>query len=125
MTDERREAWLATLDPGIAPYVDVLNAAGIETYESCEGGRERGHTYAEPTIRFYGDSSEGFLALAVAVRNSLPVRAIRRFWSVNERGEPVGPDWEMAFWRRANDPRPQARRTTGSADGRLCQAPGS
>lgn len=115
MTDARREAWLATLDPGIAPYVDVLNAAGIRTYESCEGGRERGHAYPEPTICFYGDSSEGFLALAVAVRHHLPVRAIRRFWSVNERGEPVGPDWEMAFWRRANGPRLRAPDRRGTA----------
>jgi hypothetical protein len=59
------------------------------------------------------------------VRHSLPVHAIRRFWSVNERGEPVGPDWEMAFWRRANDPQPQARRTHGSVDDCPCPKPGS
>ena len=32
--------------------------AGIETFESCPGGP--GHAYAEPTVRFYGDRSEGF-----------------------------------------------------------------
>ncbi len=124
MSDETREAWLATLDPGIAPYVDALRSGGVETYESCEGGRERGHCYPEPTIRFCGDSSEGFLALAVAVRNQLPVRAIRRFWSVNERGEPVGPDWEMVFWRRATDPLPRACCTRRSADDCPCPESG-
>lgn len=46
--------WLADLDAGIAPYVDVLDAAGIETFESCEG--TEGHGFLEPTIRFYGDA---------------------------------------------------------------------
>jgi hypothetical protein len=96
-----RTDWLATLDSGIAPYVDVLDAAGIETYESCEGGRERGHSYPEPAIRFHGDSAEGFRALAAAVQHGLPVRAIRRFWQVDRRGEPHGPYWEIAFWEAA------------------------
>ena len=39
MTSMRaREDWLATLDPGIAPYVDWLDSKGVETFESCEGG---------------------------------------------------------------------------------------
>lgn len=89
----------ATLDPGIAPYVDVLSAAGIETFESCEGGE--GHSYPEPTIRFAGQREEGFRALAVALQHGFPVRAIRRYWAVID-GEPRGPDWEITFW--ANDP---------------------
>ncbi|WP_265516416.1 hypothetical protein [Nitratireductor luteus] len=59
------------LDAKIAPYVEVLRSAGIETFESCEGGD--GHAYPEPTIRFYGDRSEGYRALAVAMQNGLPV----------------------------------------------------
>ena len=105
-----RDDWLASLDPGIAPYVDVLDAAGIATYESCEGGHDRGHSYPEPAIRFYGDRAEGFRALAVAVQHGLPVRAIRRFWSVDRHGEPEGPHWEMAFWEPAT-PASCTRRT--------------
>lgn len=85
------------LDAGIRRAVELLVAAGIETYESCEGGI--GHAYAEPTVRFHGDRSEGFRALAVAQQHDLPVSAIRRFWSI-EDGEPVGPHWEIVFWRK-------------------------
>lgn len=101
MTDAQRTAWLASLDAGIAPYVDVLSAAGIETFESCEGGE--GHTFPVPTIRFHGHRDEGFRALALALQRGLPVAKLRRAWSV-EDGEPVGPDWEMTFWSRATCP---------------------
>lgn len=86
------------LDAGIRDYVEVLAAAGVETYESCEGGN--GHAYPEPTIRFHGDRSEGFRALAVAVRSQLPVSALRRIWTIND-GEPTGPSWEMSFFTSA------------------------
>ena len=99
-TRPSRADWLASLDPGIAPYVDVLDAAGIETYESCQGGE--GHTYAEPAVRFYGVRGEGFRALVVALQHGLPARAIRRIWTVDEDGHPEGPHWELAFWRPAN-----------------------
>jgi hypothetical protein len=89
------------LDAGIAPYVEILRTAGVETFESCQGGE--GHCFPEPTIRFAGQRSEGFRALAVALDYGLPVRAIRRYWAVND-GEPCGPDWEMAFWRPATCP---------------------
>ena len=89
------------LDPGIAPYVEVLQAAGIETFESCEGGE--GHCFPEPTIRFAGQREEGFRALAVALEHGFPVRAIRRYWAVID-GEPSGPDWEIAFRWSATDP---------------------
>ncbi len=94
-----REDWIALLDPGIARYVDVLYAAGIKTYESCEGGE--GHSYAEPAIRFYGERGEGFRALAVALQWGFPVRAVRRIWTVDTDGHPHGPEWEIAFWRCA------------------------
>lgn len=90
--------WLDELDPGIRPHVEILDAAGVETFESCEGGD--GHCFAEPTIRFHGERGEGFRALAVALQNGpLPVRAIRRYWTVNSDGEPEGPHWEITFWR--------------------------
>jgi hypothetical protein len=91
-----RERWLPELDPGIAPYVDVLRAAGVETFESCEGGE--GHAFPQPTIRFAGGHEEGFRALAVALRHGFPVKTIRRYWTVRD-GEPHGPDWEMTFRR--------------------------
>lgn len=87
--------WLAALDPGIAEYVGVLNEAGIETFESCEGGA--GHAFSEPTVRFYGERSEGFRALAIAVQYELPVRELRRYWQINRAGEPEGPHWELTF----------------------------
>ncbi len=79
--------------------MDRLYAAGIKTYESCEGGE--GHSYAEPAIRFYGERGEGFRALAVALQWGFPVRAVRRIWTIDEDGHPHGPEWEMAFWRGA------------------------
>ena len=84
-----REDWLSSLDSGIAPYVDVLDAKGIETYESCEGGE--GHSYVEPAVRFHGARGEGFRALAIALQHGFPVRAVRRIWTVDEDGQPNGP----------------------------------
>lgn len=84
------------LDRWISYAVKVLRDAGVETYESCEGGR--GHSFPEPTVRFCGNQTAGFKALSVAGDFGLPVASLRRFWSVND-GEPVGPDWEMTFVR--------------------------
>jgi hypothetical protein len=64
----------SSLDPA-ARYVDVLDAAGIETYESCEGGE--GHFYAEPAVCFYGARGQGFRALTVALQHGFPVRVLR------------------------------------------------
>lgn len=86
------------LDPGIRPYVEALNQAGVETFESCEGGE--GHCYPRPTIRFHGHRSEGFRALAVALQHDFPVADLRRTWPLID-GEPTGPHWEMTFWRTA------------------------
>lgn len=83
------------LDSGIAEAVEVLRGAGIETFESCQGGE--GHAYPEPTVRFHGEISEGFRALAIAVQAQLPVAELRRVW-VMQDGEPVGPDWELVFY---------------------------
>lgn len=82
------------LDPGIEPFVLALHQAGIETFESCEGGV--GHAYAEPTVRFHGDRGEGLRALGIALQHALPVSSLRRVWPVND-GEPTGPWWELVF----------------------------
>ena len=82
------------LDSGISDAVERLNAVGIETFESCEGGR--GHAYPEPTIRFHGEQPEGLRALAAALEKGLGVTALRRVWTIQD-GEPTGPWWEMTF----------------------------
>lgn len=40
--------------------VAVLQRAGVETLEFCEGGQ--GHAYREPTVRFHGKRNKGFRA---------------------------------------------------------------
>lgn len=82
------------LDPKIEKHVRLLRSAGIETFESCEGGN--GHAYPEPTVRFHGNQAEGMKALAAAMSSGLPVAALRRVWPVID-GEPTGPWWEMTF----------------------------
>jgi hypothetical protein len=86
------------MDEGIAPFVHALRSAGIETSESCEGGN--GHVFPEPTIRFCGGVGEGFRALAEALRQRLPVYALRRMWTVDD-GELTGPFWEIVFREKA------------------------
>lgn len=82
------------LDPGIRHVVETLTAAGMDTFESCEGGQ--GHAYPEPTVRFHGGHFDGFTGLMVALRAGLPVTALKRVWPVLD-GEPTGPCWEMTF----------------------------
>lgn len=89
---------LDTIDAGIRPFVEALRAAGVETFESCQGGE--GHACPEPMVRFHGQRSEGPRALAVALRHDLPVLSLNRCWTV-EDGEPVGPVWVMIFARTA------------------------
>lgn len=84
------------IDPGIVRAVRALVEAGIQTYESCEGGP--GHSRDRPTVMFRGSQFAGWEALGVAMRVGLPVRAIQRVWSIID-GEPVGPDWEIVFHR--------------------------
>lgn len=82
------------LDEGIALAVEVLRKAGVETFESCEGGE--GHSYSEPAVRFHGEMPEGMRALSVAMYAGLPVAQLRRVWRL-ESGEPTGPWWELTF----------------------------
>lgn len=85
------------LDPGISRAVQILNAFGLETFESCEGGS--GHAYPEPTVRLHGGQAEGYKALAVALQNALPVAELRRVWPIID-GEATGPYWELTFTPR-------------------------
>lgn len=88
------ETFDSPLDPGIQPMVLALRSAGVETFESCEGGP--GHCYPEPTVRFHGNQAEGFRALSAAMGYGLGVTALRRVWPVLDN-EPTGPWWEMTF----------------------------
>lgn len=90
------------LDPGIKREVEVLAQAGVETFESCQGGD--GHAYPEPTVRFHGGRAEGFRALTVAMENGLRVASLRRAWPVVD-GEPTGPWWELTFFVPESDRR--------------------
>lgn len=82
------------LDDGIKKYVELLQHAGIETCESCQGGV--GHAFPVPTIRFLGDRSEGWRALAIAQQADFPLAELRRVWPILD-GEPAGPVWEITF----------------------------
>lgn len=86
------------LDAGIAPYVHILREAGIETYESCEGGD--GHVFTKPTTRFHGGRGTGFKAIAVAIEHGMPVYGLRRLWTLDDE-ELTGPTWEIVFTRKA------------------------
>jgi hypothetical protein len=93
------------LDPGIAPWVEILRAWRVETHESCQGGPDptrpdRGHAYPEPTIAFEGGPGAGAHAYSVARTHGLPVAAIQRVWKELD-GELTGPTWEITFRRMA------------------------
>lgn len=100
MPQQLRTEWLATLDPGISYYVDVLDAHGVETFESCQGGD--GHAFSEPSVRFHGQRAAGWHALGVAQNHGLPVIELHRQWSILD-GEPNGPYWVLIFKRPANE----------------------
>jgi hypothetical protein len=82
------------LDKGIAPYVRTLWENGIETYQSCEGGK--GHSFPEPTIQFHGGYSTGFKAYSIAIYFGLPIDTVRLVWT-HQDGLLDGPYWEMTF----------------------------
>ena len=90
----KERVYSSPLDPGIEPYVHVLQDAGVATYESCQGGE--GHASPFPVVRFRGNYSEGLAALAAALQNHLPVFALYRVWSMDD-GELTGPWWELRF----------------------------
>ena len=83
------------VDLGIVRAVKTLRDHGVETSQSCEGGE--GHSMAEPTVRFIGGPEAGWKALSVCLTYDFPVSALRRYWRVDRRGEPVGPLWEIVF----------------------------
>ena len=100
--------WTDRLDGGIRPAVVVLFEAGVETFESCEGGDDHlenpggKHAYPEPTVRFHGDEGAGWHALSVLIALNFPVASLRRIWTCYG-GIPTGPSWEVTFTRRLDE----------------------
>jgi hypothetical protein len=94
------KAYDSPLDAGIERAVHALADGGVETFESCQGGP--GHAFPEPTVRFHGDTAEGYKALAVALQAGLSVMDLRRVWPVID-GEPTGPWWELTFRTTVRD----------------------
>lgn len=86
------------LDRGIKTAVERLQANGIETFQSCEGGP--GHARAEPTISFHGTPEAGWRAVSICIAHRLPVDSLRRVWDVLNTNEPTGPHWELTFRQR-------------------------
>ena len=84
----------AQLDKGICRIVKILFENGIETVESCEGGK--GHFYSRPTVVFCGHYDQGFKAVHIALENGLPVWQLRRRYMM-VHGELTGPLWEIVF----------------------------
>ena len=84
------------LDLGIKDYVETLAAAGVETFESCEGGES--HTFPVPTIRFHGQRGED--SVPSPWPYNTPTRC-RTCAGCGPSSEPVGPNWELTFYRRA------------------------
>jgi hypothetical protein len=89
-----RGGGVRAIDKGIAKAVRILWDNGVETIESCEGGK--GHPFPEPTVRFAGGQAEGFRALSVALQHGLKVTELRRYYTILD-GEPNGPWWELIF----------------------------
>ena len=80
-------------DIGVTAYLAELIAAGVHTFESCEGGE--GHAFRDPTVRFNGDDTEGWRALDVCRAHNFPVRLLQRVWDVDDG--PADPYWMLVF----------------------------
>jgi hypothetical protein len=91
------EAFYRGLDPGIRFAVRVLHAAGgLETCQSCQGGK--GHAYPEPSIDLIarGDDALGFRALAALQDRGLPASQVLIVWNI-QNGLPYEKLWRIVF----------------------------
>ena len=84
------------LDYGIERAVLILRSHGIQTIESCQGGK--GHSYMEPTVTFHGGFAEGMNALGIALQHGMPVSEIRKVWGVSEGEIYEAPEMQIVFF---------------------------
>jgi hypothetical protein len=97
------EDFYGGLDAGIRFAVRVLHAAGgIETCQSCQGGK--GHSYDRPTIDMIAtrDDAIGFRALAALADYGLPVADIAILWNVSNF-LPYEKLWRITFTKVMED----------------------
>ena len=91
-----------SLDPGIRFAVRVLHARGLETCQSCQGGK--GHAYDHPTVDLIAraDDAAGFGALAALTDFGLPVAELQIVWPIRN-GLPYEKLWRVTFLRTMED----------------------
>jgi hypothetical protein len=80
------ERFYQGLDKGIRFAVRVLHANGIDTCQSCQGGK--GHSYPEPTVDLPINTAdyEIFGALSALSDYGLPVCSVGLVWRVQKSG---------------------------------------
>jgi hypothetical protein len=91
------------IDKKILPAVEVLNKHGFKTFESCEGGE--GHSYAEPTVRFFGSEFDLIRAFEICEVYKLAVLEAKRVYrrediykeNKSENNIACGASWENPF----------------------------
>lgn len=97
------ESFYRLLDPGIRFAVRVLHAHGVDTHQSCQGGK--GHAYDVPSIDFANGTlagAEGFGALWALAGYGLPVNGLNYHWRI-VNGVPVECFWRVTFSRTMED----------------------
>ena len=99
-TPAQKTAFYSELDKGIAHYVRILAESGIETCQSCEGGK--GHAYPEPTVDFMGSQQDAWKAYSVARTYGLPVSELRQIWRIQD-DVPTGPLWSIIFSEKSDN----------------------
>jgi len=90
------EKWYRQLDAGIRFAVRLLHSRGIETCQSCQGGR--GHAYDHPTIDLIAcaDDASGFAAVAALQSHGLTVSELQIVWPM-KNGLPYEKLWRVVL----------------------------
>lgn len=87
------------IDKNIFPAVEILNKAGFETFESCQGGE--GHCFPEATVRFWGNEFDLIRAFSVCELYKLNVfngrRVYRKTPFYENQTSLLGEVWDRPF----------------------------
>lgn len=91
------------VDAGIREAVEILNAHGFKTFESCEGGD--GHCFTNPTVRFEGTEYDLLRAYDICRLYKLCVGDARRVYRKQDvykgnndvEAKIIGEVWENPF----------------------------